>query len=165
MAVCYSLSGAEFKIKAWFFYRFLLSGCRSILADRIRWRFPPSTAGEAPYTSAVRWHQPAWCTSDTPTIDRFHWSSQYLACRHLPPGKTCTARLTWRQTSSIPDWLAVMWLRQIANDELVDSLSRRSTWLPLHWTLPRSQSAFWGQWPGWLQWLKSGSAWTPHVQG
>lgn len=48
---------------------------------------------------------------------------------------------------------------------LGDSLCHRSKWLPLHWTLLRSQSAFWGQWPGWLQWLKNGSAWTPHVQG
>lgn len=96
-----------------FFYHLFLLGCRSILADRIRWRFPPSTAGEAPYTSAVRWHQPAWCTSDTPTIDHFHWSSQYLARCHLPPGKTCTVRLTWRQTFSLPYWLAVRWLTQI----------------------------------------------------
>lgn len=89
---------------------------RSILAHRIHWRFPPSTAGEAPYTSEVHWHQPAWCTSDTPTIDRFHWSSQYLTRRHLPPAKSGTGRHAWRQTFSIPSWLAVRWLKQIAND-------------------------------------------------
>lgn len=83
----------------------------TILVRRTRWRSLQSTSGAAPYTSAVHWHQPTWCTSDTPAIGHFHWSNQYQTLLHHPPGEICTGRFVWKRET-------LLWI--VKNSPLID---------------------------------------------